>query len=505
MKQLLSKLKESAMSVFPIMAIVIATSFTPIFNLSPKETIVFIISSLFLIVGMTLFSFGADTSMNLMGDLVGSATIETKNLLVIVVVGFLMGIFVTIAEPDLVVLASQVKAAIDESLFTLGVAVGVGLFLVIALLKTVFSRHLSTILLLFYMILFAVTSLISLDKEMFIPMAFDSGGVTTGPITVPFIMAFGVGIANTLGGRKRDQNSFGFVAICSIGSILLVMLMVIGMKGDIDYKLPDYSIENILEEGIFNIAMEHARSVVLAISMVFIFFLIINFFLIKLPLNRIIQIFVGLIITTVGLVLFLAAANIGLMPVGFSIGEQLVDNSKIVSVVICFIIGMTVVIAEPAIHVLNHQVEEITGGSVSSKSMLVALALGVGAAIALSMIRIIFDFSVLVYLIPGYIIALALSLFVPPLYTAIAFDSGGVASGPLSSTFILPLMLGACNQIYGESRILSLAFGVVGMIAMTPLITIQLLGFNAVIRKAIRDNISMHRIARSDDNQIIYF
>lgn len=227
--------------------------------------------------------------------------------------------------------------------------------------------------------------------------------------------------------------------------------------------------------------------------------------MLKLPKQKLIQIAIGIGYTYLGLVIFLTAVEAGFMPIGFKIGEQLAAFSQPLLIVFGFIIGLVVVLAEPAVHVLNKQVEEITGGGVKKLEMMLALSIAVGISIGLSIIRMIYRFSILYYLIPGYLISLGLSFFVPKMYTAIAFDSGGVASGPLTSSFILPLVIGACEAASGNSNIYNLAFGVVAMVAMTPLITIQLLGFKAVTAARVREKITLRRILAADDEQIIYF
>ncbi len=505
-KLIIEKFKESATSILPVVGIVFIVSLTPIFSLSQRELILFLMSAISLIIGMTLFNIGAGLSMTLMGDYAGSSLMKTKKITLILAVALLMGILVTIAEPDLIVLSQQVKDVVNSETFILSVAVGVGIFLVIGLLKAIFKKQLATLLLLFYMLIFALSALlIEIDKWELLPLAFDSGGVTTGPITVPFIMAFGVGIATTLGGKNGNENSFGFVALCSVGPILVVLLSLILSKGTISYTLTDYSMDAMLSYGLMNKILHESINVFRALGLIFGFFFVLNFFIIKLPFKKILQIVIGLLITFVGLVMFLTTASIGFLPIGYSLGSQIVKSDKFIVIGICFIIGMTVVLAEPAIHVLTSQVESVTGGSVSRRSMLIALSIGVGIAIALSVVRIMVGFSIIFYLIPGYFISLALSLFVPPLYTAIAFDSGGVASGPLTSTFIVPFMVGACVETAGVNNVLEFAFGVVAMVAMIPLITIQLLGFRAIVSKIVRDRISMNRILRADDNQIIYF
>lgn len=506
MKIVIEKLKESAVSIIPIVFIVFVISLTPVFSITSREMIVFLFSAVSLIIGMTLFNIGAEMSMTLMGDYAGTGLIKTKKIMLILVVALFMGFLVTIAEPDLLVLSAQVKDVINGSIFVTSVGVGVGVFLMISLLKIFFSKKLSMLLLLFYMLLFALAALLSeLDKGNLMPLAFDSGGVTTGPITVPFIMAFGVGIAATVGGKDSSENSFGFVALCSVGPILVVLISLILSNGAINYTVPDYSMSGKLAETIINSAQHEAFGVAKALGLIFGFFIVLNFFIIKLPIRKILQIVIGMILTFMGLVIFLTTAAIGFLPIGYSLGSQVVKSNQGIAITLCFVIGMTVVLAEPAIHVLTSQVETVTGGTVSRRSMLIALSLGVGAAISLSIFRIIKGFPIIYYLIPGYFVSLGLSLFVPPLYTAIAFDSGGVASGPLTSTFILPFMIGAAVKFSGESSVMSQAFGVVSLVAMIPLISIQLLGFRAIMAKIVRDRISMKRILRADDNQIIYF
>ena len=506
MKMFIEKLKESAVSVLPIVLIVFVISLTPLFDLPNNELIVFLVSAVLLVIGMALFNIGAQLSMTPMGDYTGTGLIKTKKLSLILIVALFMGILVTIAEPDLIVLSGQVKDVINGPTFIANVGVGVGVFLVISLLKVIFNKKLSMLLLLFYMLLFALTALIyEMDKNSLVPLAYDSGGVTTGPITVPFVMAFGVGIAATIGGKNSSENSFGFVALCSIGPMLVVMMSFLFSKGEISYTLPDYTMKSVMANGVLNIIIHEAWNIIKALGLMFIFFIVLNYFVTKLPLKKLLQIIVGIFITFVGLVTFLTTASIGFLPIGFSLGSQLVKSNVIVAASICFIIGTAVVLAEPAIHVLTSQVEEVTGGNVSKKSMLIALSIGVGIAIALSILRIRNGFSILFYLIPGYFISLALTLFVPPLYTAIAFDSGGVASGPMTSTFILPFMIGACAEFAGENKVMYLAFGVVALVAMIPLISIQVLGFRSIMAKIVRDRISMKRILRADDNQIIYF
>ena len=287
--------------------------------------------------------------------------------------------------------------------------------------------------------------------------------------------------------------------------MLAVMLLSLTSKGELTYALPDYSMSANLGVAFWKTVLETLIEVAKALALIVVFFAVLQLAVLKLPKKKLLQIAIGIGYTLAGLVIFLTAVKVGFMPVGFKLGSEIAGKSKIFAVATGLILGTVVVLAEPAVHVLNRQVEEITGGGVTKLQMLIALSIGVGLSIALSVIRIIFNFSILYYLIPGYLISLGLSFFVPKLYTAIAFDSGGVASGPLTSSFILPLAIGACSSIAGEASILGLAFGVVAMVAMTPLITIQMLGFKAVMSAKVRNKITMKRILAADDEQIIYF
>ena len=508
LKILSEKLKESFASVLPVTLIVLVLSFTPLVDFSLKQLVVFCICAVFLVIGIGLFNLGADLAMTPMGEHVGSGLTKSRKLLLLVSVCFVMGVLITVAEPDLSVLAEQVKNAVEPALLIVTVGIGVGLFLLLAIMKVVWKKDLSTIIIFFYMALFMLGMLmLTFGKEQFVPLAFDSGGVTTGPITVPFIMALGVGVAGAIGGKRANENSFGLIALCSIGPIIALMGLVLFAKGNLTYELSpaSYSIDASLGQNFFPTVGAVAKEVLVALGLIVVFFLALQFVALRLSKAKLVQMSFGICYTFVGLVIFLTAVTVGFMPVGFELGCNLAKMPRAL-VVSGFIIGMVVVLAEPAVHVLNKQVEDITGGLVSKRSMLIALSVGVGLSIGLSMIRIIIGFPIIYYLIPGYFLSLALSFFVPKLYTAIAFDSGGVASGPLTSSFILPLAIGACSVIHdGGDSILSYAFGIVAMVAMTPLITIQVMGFKAIATNKLKNRMMMRRIQDADDEQIIDF
>lgn len=505
-KILMKKIGESLVSVLPVAVIVTVLNATPLLHLSGLELAVFLVSALTSILGIGLFNLGADLAMTPMGEQIGTGLTKTGNPLVLVGVCFAMGLLITVAEPDLAVLAQQVSNVISGTTLILTVGIGVGLFLVLSVLKILCRKPLSAMLLFFYMILFALTALLIVNENAdFLAMSFDAGGVTTGPITVPFIMALGVGIAATMGGKNVGENSFGLIAMCSVGPVLAVLLLGVTADGDMAYAVPDYAIPTDLWHTIGETLRHTVGEVALALGLIVVFFAVLQIFCLKLPKKRIGQMAVGMLYTFVGLVIFLVAVKIGFVPIGYQMGTELAEYHPAAIIGFGFLFGLVVVLAEPAVHVLNRQVEGVTSGTVSKRSMMIALSIGVGISIALSMIRIVFGFSILYYLIPGYLISLGLSFFVPGLYTAIAFDSGGVASGPLTSGFILPFAIGACCVLQGEASVMTDAFGIVAMVAMTPLITIQLLGFRAVMAKAVQNRIAMRRILAADDEQIIDF
>ncbi|MBQ7912717.1 MAG: DUF1538 domain-containing protein [Clostridia bacterium] len=512
-KALLKKLAESTVSVLPVTAIVLILNFTPLISFSPTETVVFICCALALILGMALFNLGADIAMTPMGEQIGSGLSKSGKFNTLLIICLVMGVFITIAEPDLTVLARQVGDIVVGGKWALIIAIGmgVGIFLVLSILKVVFKISLSKMLTFFYALLFSiVTLLIVQGKEGFLPLGFDSGGVTTGPITVPFIMALGLGVSTVLGDKRDRESSFGFIALCSIGPIIAVMILGLTATGDpvLGADGTEFAAQYALNLGHAPYAiLDTLKNVAIALAPIVVFFFVLQAIFMRSSKRKVKQIIIGIFYTYFGLVIFLSAVEIGFTAIGFKMGYQLANAEKWLVAILAFVLGLTVVLAEPAIHVLNKQVETVTGGAITKRSMLIALSVGVGVSIALSVIRVFFSFSILYYLVPGYILSLGLSFFVPKIYTAIAFDSGGVASGPLTSTFILPFVIGLCFAVNGDSSaaVLTDAFGIVAMVAMTPLITIQTLGFRAVVSKRLKEKISMRRILDKDDQQIIKF
>ncbi len=507
-KQLLIKLKEAVLSILPVTLLILVFSFTPLCPLTMYQRGILLFSALILVLGMGLFSLGADLAMQPMGEHTGSSLTRTSKLALMIVVYFAFGLLITIAEPDLSVLSKQVSEVVSPMTLVVIVGAGVGIFLVLGVVKIIFKKELSSMIMFFYLCIFALTAILTVRGNVsFLALAFDSGGVTTGPITVPFMMALGVGIAVTIGGRSSSENSFGLVALCSIGPVLALLILGISFDGTISYQLPNYQIPDNFARSFFGEMPNTMKEVGLSLSLIFAVFMIIQFLLIHLPKKKLVNILIGLIYTFLGLVLFLTAVNVGFMPIGFAVGSAIAAQDTYAIILFAFVLGLVVVLAEPAIQVLTKQVDDLTNGGISKKSLLISLSIGVACSICLSIIRVIFDFSILYYLVPGYLLTFALSFFIPKIYTAIAFDSGGVASGPLTSSFILPFAIGVCNALYPNSgdKILMNAFGVVSMVAMTPLISIQLLGFREIMSKKLTKKIRMRRITASDDEQIIEF
>ena len=470
-KKLKEKIAESLTSVLPITVIVLLLSFT----LAPMPIgtlLLFLLGAAMLIIGMGLFSLGADISMMPMGDQVGRKLGASKALPFIMAICFFIGVTVTIAEPDLTVLANQVPA-VPDMVIILTVAAGVGIFLMLSMLRTRMGWSLSRTLIILYILVFILSIFV---PNEFLAVAFDAGGVTTGPITVPFILALGSGLASIKG---KDEENFGTVALCSVGPILAVVLLgVFFHSTEVEYTPFTIPIVSDSQEVGAQFAMglpAYMREVALGLAPIILFFAVFQLISIRLRRHAIIKIGVGILYTYVGLVLFLTGANVGFMPAGYFLGQTIAALPEDwILVPIGMVVGYFIVSAEPAVHVLNKQVEEVTAGAIPQKAIGLSLSLGVALSLGIAMLRVWLGIPIYYFLVPGYAIAIALTFFVPKIFTAIAFDSGGVASGPMTATFLLPLAMGACEALGGN--ILMDAFGVVAMVAMTPLITLQLLG-----------------------------
>lgn len=466
--------KQSFGSVFPITLIIILLCFS-ICPLPSGTFLAFILGALLLIIGMSVFTLGADTAMMPIGDYIGRQAVGKKRMWVILFVSFIVGTLITVSEPDLTVLAGQVEG-VPNLVLILAVSLGVGVFLSIAMLRSFLKIPLRIILLIMYIATFTLSFFV--PKE-FVPVAFDSGGVTTGPMSVPFIMALGAGAASMRNDKNSESDSFGIMALCSIGPILAVMLLGLIYRPEESVYTP--AVINPINDSrelivsFVSAIPEYMAEVAKALLPIILFYFLFMLFCHKPPKSELIKILIGIGYTYFGLVLFLIGVNIGFLPAGSLLGTSIAMlKYNWIIIPIGMVVGYFVVAAEPAVHVLNKQVGEITQGAIPEKALGVSLGVGVALSIGLSMARIYFDFNLLYILIPGYSIALILMFFVPEIFTSIAFDSGGVASGAMTASFVLPLAIGYCVGIGGD--VTQSAFGVVAMVAMMPIITIQLLG-----------------------------
>ncbi len=467
------KMHESLSSVLPISLIVLILSIV----LAPMDTgymMMFLFGAVMLIIGMGMFQLGAEMSMSPLGEGIGVSLARSRKLWLIVVATLLLGTLITIAEPDLRVLSDKAPS-IDTWTLILTVAVGVGIFLAIAALRIMFKIDLSYLLMGFYGVMLILAFVI---PESFRAVAFDSGGVTTGPITVPFIMALGVGISSIRTDKDASSDSFGLVALSSVGPILAVMVLgILNGGGNNSYAEEMLQKPTDMREVVLTFAQQtphYAFDVLISILPIVAVFFLFQLLTKRYHKRQLLRCLFGFIYTYIGLVLFLCGVSVGFAPVGTMLGKEVAISQKWLLIPLGMLIGYFIVKAEPAIQILNKQVQSITNGMISASAMNACLQLGVSAAVGLAMLRVITGISILWIVIPAYVIALVMSRLVPKIFVGIAFDSGGVASGPMTSTFLLPLCIGACDALGGN--VMTDAFGAVALVALTPLIAIQIMG-----------------------------
>jgi hypothetical protein len=467
------KIMEAFSAVLPITAIVLIASM--VLPMPSGTILMFLAGAALLIIGMGFFTLGADMSMMPMGEGIGVELTKSSKLFLLIVVSLVIGFTISVAEPDLQVLGRQTPSVPALTLI-ITVSIGVGVFLMLSVLRPLLKIRLSVILIFFYLITFIVAYF---APDTFVPVGFDSGGVTTGPMTVPFILAMGAGIAALRSDKSSQEDSFGLVAMCSIGPILAVLLLGIFYKPE-HAEVATSEIHNAAtsRDVVKYFAVElpnFLKEVFISLSAIVLCFIIFQLITRRFKKYQLGRITVGFFYTFVGLVIFLTGVNVGFFPVGQLLGLQLASSPfKWVLIPLGALVGYFIVKAEPAVHVLNKQVEEISSGAITIKMMNRGLSIGMSLALTMTMIRILYGIPIMYILIPGYVFALALTFFVPPIFTGIAFDSGGVCSGPMTSTFLLPFAMGACAGVGGNLMID--AFGIVAIVAMTPLIVIQLMG-----------------------------
>jgi hypothetical protein len=498
-------LVESLKAVIPIVLVIIALAFSiaPIPN---SAFLSFLVGAALLVVGMGLFNLGVQTAMTPIGEGIGIYITKSRKMWLLIVVTLIVGIFITVSEPDLQVLANQIPT-VPNAVLVVSVAVGVGLFLVVAILRMLFYIPISRILIGCYAVAFGLSFFV--PKE-YLAIAFDASGVTTGPMTVPFIMAIGLGVAAIRADKHAQNDSFGLVGLSSVGPILSVMILGLLYKSgkgnygsDMAVSATGHSREVWL--GFTDISSGfplYIKEVLIALAPVVVFFFVLQFVAFKLKKQDFLRTLIGIFLTFVGLVFFLTGANVGFMPAGHFLGDFLagLENNWII-IPIAMLIGYFIVSAEPAVHTLNKQVEKVSSGAIPYKAMKTSLSVGMCASMGLSMMRMLFNIPILWFLIPGYVIALALAFFVPKIFTAIAFDSGGAVSGPMTATFLLPFAMGICNSLTG--RTITDAFGIIAMVAMTPLITIQIMGFIYKLRLKTKTEMETEELGVEKDDGII--
>lgn len=483
-KKLIEKLKESLQAVLPIGGIVLILHFT-VAPLPGSILLAMLMGMVWLIFGLALFSLGTDMAMMPMGTHIGSSLLKSKSLPLIIVTLLIFGFMVTAAEPGLTVFAAQMEA-IPTTVLIAAISLGVGVFLVLAAFRTIFRWNLSRMLVVMYLVAFGCAFI----APEFFAVAFDASAITTGPVTVPFLLAIGAGFAAVSSNVDAEEDNFGISAICSVGPIIAVLMLGFFYTGSgatavegMDLPQQSLSLTAKYLQGFY----QSVKEVLVVVVPILVIFLIFQVTRLKLSRTELIKIGVGLLYLLLGLSVFLTGVNQGFMEAAGILGEKMGALSyKWILVPVCLVIGAGVVLAEPAVHVLAKQVEDITDGAISGKMLLVGMALGVGGAMSLSMVRMLLDISIWWFILPGFSLALLLTFFVPPIFAGIGFDSGGIAAGAMTAAFVLPFTIGVSGALGLDA--LSYAFGVVGMIAMMPPVAIQLMGmvYSAKLKKARR-------------------
>lgn len=500
--KLKEKTMESLSAVLPITGIVL---FSSIF-LVPMDLnvfVMFIVGAIMLIFGMGFFQLGAEISMTPIGEGIGVQISKTQKSWLVLLITFIMGAIITVSEPDLQVLATQVPSISPSIVLVLAVALGVGIFLALSVIRIRYNLSLSLVLIILYGIVIAVSFFVPKD---FLAVAFDSGGVTTGPMTVPFIMSLGVGLASLRSDKNSASDSFGLVALSSVGPIITVLILGCFFKPtDAVVESADLTSVTTTRQAIIVFASElphFAKEVVVSLLPIVGVFVLFQIFTRRYQRVQLTRISFGLAYTFIGLVLFLCGVNVGFSSVGESLGYDLASSQfKWILIPLGMLIGFFIVKAEPAIQVLNHQVANVTDGAISVKAMNWSMSIGVAVSVGLAMMRVLTGIAIQWIVIPGYVIALVLSRFVPKMFVGIAFDSGGVASGPMTATFLLPLSMGVCNAVGGN--LMTDAFGMVALVALTPLIAIQIMGLIYQIKTKKNEKTVVPAAVLPDDSDFV--
>ena len=509
----------SSISITPIIILCLIMALTKLISFNAVDYIFLGIGWIALILGLALFSVGCSSGLTKIGEYMGSSLSKQKNIIIIIVFAFLLGTLITLAEPSILIIAGGVSENFKWTLL-IGIAVGVGVFVVLGVIRIIVHGSLKVWYLFLYLIVFMLICLIKNGK--YLPFIFDAGGITTGSATVPFILSLGLGIATVRSGKNAHKDSFGLVGVASIGPILTMTVIILvneltNQQGLGDYDISSY--QGILSsnswESVFssirNTILPHGSGmgtlieVLIAMLPIIVIFLIYELIFIKLPVSKILSMIIGFGISYAGLVIFLTSVGSCLSPLGRKIGLAMGEQNNNVIILFAFILGMVTILCEPAVHVLTKQIEDVSSGTIKRSTILIALAIGVGLAVGLSMVRALYNFSIMYYIIPGYLISIGLMFTTKGLFVAIAFDSGGTASGPVAVSFVLPLTIGVFITKYPDGNVYEFAFGLVGLIALTPILAIQIVG---VIQKS-KEYMAIRRMRLQsfdeNDAQIIHF
>ena len=512
----------SAISILPIMAIVFLLSLTGLARISNTDYVMLTLGGIIMIFGLSFFQIGASTSLIKVGEYMGASLSKQKKLIVVIIFAFLLGMLITCAEPSILIMSKQ--AGINPVLLIGSIAAGVGVFVVVGILRIIFRKSLNLWYLAFYLIVFMLICLLQADPKNhpFLPFIFDAGGVTTGSATVPFILALGAGVALTRGGGKSRDSSFGLVGLASIGPIItMVILIMFSPTGFADYVVepsavidPNTVNMSYIGSQLLNTLLPHGHSlgsiveVLMALAPILIIFFVYEAIYIKLSYKKVLGLLNGFFVAFIGLTMFLTAVGSTMSPIGLKVGEALASSQDWVIILLAFVIGMVTILCEPAVHVLTTQIEEMSDGELKKRTVLLTLSIGVGVAICLAAIRALYKFSIMYYIIPGYMISLLLMFFTSDLYTAIAFDSGGTASGPMAVSFVLPLIIGIYSvreNVTQRVAFYSDAFGVVALVALTPILAIQILGLVSKFKNVYALHLVKEQIHDERNNEIIHF
>ena len=525
----LSALVSSSLSIIPIVAITITLAIVfhgvggpHMTQFQPTDYALLGIGAVVMIVGLSLFQIGASSSLSKVGEYMGSSLSKQSSLFVVILFSLVLGTLITCAEPSILIVSKQVN--VPSIVLIGGIALGVGIFVVIGVLRIIFHGSLKVWYLLFYFITFLLVTLVAIDpdsnKQAFLPFIFDSGGVTTGSATVPFILALGTGVATVRGGKNSTSDSFGLVGMASIGPVITMTVLILMSKNTTAVSTYDaLGNPNIFTTFLNKLIPTSSTSlgssveVAIALSPILLIFFIYELIFIKLPKEQILKLLVGFAYSYVGLTLFLCATSAVMTPIGYAVGTNIGSFPQWVIILIAFIVGLVTILCEPAVHVLTVQMETVSDGRVTKLQVLITLSIGVGIAIALAALRAVTHLNIMYIVIPGYGIALISMFFCPDIYTAMAFDSGGTASGPMSTSFVLPMIIGVTTALAPEGTsqeelgnlIYSDAFGVVALIALTPILAIQALGVLENAKGVYMRFITRKHLLATNDAQIIHF